>query len=74
MDRNTLNFAAAVLCGVGSVASLLSAAFSRPRDRTALLSSLLGTIGSAAWAAAAYQDLIETRDGERELADRPVTA
>jgi hypothetical protein len=54
---------------VGSFASLLSAVFCRPRDRTALLSSLLGTIGSAAWAAAAYQDMIETRDGELEIAD-----
>ena len=59
MDRNRLNLAAAVLCGIGSLASLLGALTSRNRDRGALLSGLLGTIGSASWAAAAYQDVLE---------------
>ena len=59
MDRNRLNLAAALLCGIGSLASLFGALTSRNRDRGALLSGLLGTIGSVAWAAAAYQDMLE---------------
>ena len=68
MDRNRLNLAAAVLCGIGSLASLLGALTSRNRDRGALLSSLLGAIGSAAWAAAAYQDVLEADRAELETA------
>ena len=59
MDRNRLNLAAAVLCGIGGLASLLGALTARDRSWGAVLSSLLGTIGSAAWAAAAYQDMLE---------------
>jgi hypothetical protein len=69
VDRNTLNLAAAVLCGIGSFASLLTALFGRGgRDRAAVLSSLFGTIGSAVWAAAAYQDVTEERAGRPEIA------
>ena len=70
-DRESLNFAAAVLCTVGSLAALLGAWLAGgPRDataRAAILSGLFGAIGSAAWAAAAYQDKVEA-DAERELA------
>lgn len=62
MDRNRLNLAAAVLCGIGSLASLFGALTSRDRSPGSVLSSLLGTIGSAAWAAAAYQDMLEADD------------
>ena len=41
MDRARLNLAAAVLCGIGSLASLLGALANRNRDRGALLSGLL---------------------------------
>ena len=68
MDRNRLNLAAAVLCGIGSLASLLGALASRSRDRGAVLSSLLGTIGSAAWAAAAYQDMVEADGPDLDVA------
>ncbi len=56
-DRRCLNLVAAVLCGVGSAASLLSARGSR--DRAAMLAGFFGVIGSAAWAAAAYDDLVD---------------
>jgi hypothetical protein len=59
IDRRTLNLVAAVLCGIGSLATLLTAR--GRRDGVAALSGLLGTIGSAAWAAAAYDDLIEAK-------------
>lgn len=62
MGRTRLNLAAAVLCGIGSLASLLGALGSRGRDLGAVLSSLLGTIGSVAWAAADYQDMLEADD------------
>jgi hypothetical protein len=68
-DRNTLNLAAAVLCGIGSFVALLSALFTRGRrDRAALLSGLLGTIGSAAWAMAAYDDMLEANEVELSAA------
>lgn len=57
MNRNTLNLAAAVLCGIGSIATLADASSKR-----AVLSGLFGIIGSAAWAASAYQDLCDERD------------
>jgi len=59
-DRRCLNLVAAVLCGVGSAASLLSARGSR--DRAAMLAGFFGVIGSAAWAAAAYDDLVDARN------------
>jgi hypothetical protein len=59
MDRRTLNLIAAVSCGIGSLAALFEA-----RSARAVLSSLFGVVGSAAWAASAYQDLAEQR-GER---------
>lgn len=67
MDRNRLNLAAAVLCGIGSLASLLAALASGSRERGSVLSSLLGTIGSAAWAAAAYQDMLEAQAAEQQV-------
>ncbi len=57
LDRRTLNLIAAVLCGIGSLATFLTAR----GDRAARLSGLLGTIGSAAWAASAYDDILEAR-------------
>lgn len=59
LDQRTLNLAAAVLCGVGSVIALLSALFGRNRGSGAVLPALLGTVGSAAWAMSAVQDLQE---------------
>lgn len=59
LDQRTLNLAAASLCGIGSVIALLSALFGRNRGSGAVLPSLLGTIGSAAWAMSALQDLQE---------------
>ena len=49
-DKRTLNLAAAVLCGVGSGISLMSALFGRNRGGGAVLPSLLGLAGSIAWA------------------------
>lgn len=64
-DRQTLNFAAAVLCGVGSLAALVdgwsSGGLGRRGSRASIMSGLFGTIGSVAWAVAAYQDLRESR-------------
>ncbi|MEM7092277.1 MAG: hypothetical protein AAF567_04680 [Actinomycetota bacterium] len=62
-DQTTLNLAAAVLCTVGSAASVLASLWAGgPRDgtaRAAMVSGLLGMVGSAAWALAAYQDKLE---------------
>lgn len=57
-DKETLNFVAAVLCGIGSFAAFVAAVGERgDGPRAAVLSGLAGTIGSAAWALAAYQDM-----------------
>lgn len=61
LDKGTLNLAAAVLCGLGSVIALLSALFGRNRGGGTVLPSLLGAVGSAAWAMSALADL---RDDE----------
>lgn len=69
-DRQTLNLAAAVLCGIGSLAALadgLSGGAGNRASRTSLLSGLFGIIGSIAWAMSAYQDREESR-GETDLA------
>ena len=66
MDRIRLKLAAAVLCGIGSLASLLGAL--GKRERGAVLSCLLGTIGSAAWAAAAYQDMLDDEGADVDVA------
>ena len=70
-DRQTLNLAAAVLCGVGSLAALVdglsSGGFGNRVSRAGIMSGLFGTIGSVAWALSAYQDLQESR-GESRLA------
>lgn len=63
-DRHTLNFVAAVLCGVGSIAALsdgLASGGWRRGARASVLSGIFGTIGSIAWAASAYQDLQAAR-------------
>ncbi len=64
-DRQTLNLVAAVLCGVGSLAALAdglsSGGFGNRTSRAGILSGLFGTIGSIAWALAAYQDRQESR-------------
>ncbi len=57
LDQRTLNLAAAVLCGIGAGIGLMSALFGRNRGNGAVLPSLLGVIGSAAWAVSAAQDL-----------------
>ncbi len=59
LDRRTLNLAAPVLCTIGSLVALLAALFGRDTSRSAKLSALLGTVGSAAWAMAAYQDSLD---------------
>ena len=72
IGRQTLNLAAAVLCGVGSFASLIAALLSDgpkgANSRAAVLSGLLGTVGSVAWATAAYQDLAEEREAQLDIA------
>lgn len=67
-DGRTLNFVAAVLCAVGGLASVVSGlvgSSSGMKDanaRATVLSGLFATIGSVAWAASAYQDLVDARD------------
>jgi hypothetical protein len=56
LDRRTLDLAAASLCGIGSAISLLSALFGRNRGNGAVLPSLLGAVGSVAWAMSALRD------------------
>lgn len=56
IDKRTLTLVSPVLSTVGATIGLLSALFGRDRSRTAVLSALLGTIGSAAWLIAALQD------------------
>jgi hypothetical protein len=56
MDRQTLNLLAAVLCGVGSIATLLEA-----RSARSVASGLFGLAGSVAWAASAYREYSERR-------------
>lgn len=56
IDRRTLDLAAPVLCTVGSLVALLAALFSQGKNRSALLSAVLGTVGSAAWTLAALDD------------------
>ena len=66
-----LNFAAAVLCGAGGLATLVAAVASdEPRTtvaRAALASGLLGTVGSIAWALSAYQDLAACQAAATEV-------
>lgn len=52
-DRCSLDVAAPALCTVGSLVALLAALFGAERSKSAVLSALLGTIGSAAWLATA---------------------
>lgn len=60
MNQRVLNLVAAVLCGIGSIATLLEALASDEPKRAQVLSGVFGTIGSIAWAASAYQDLAES--------------
>jgi hypothetical protein len=55
-DQRTLNMAAAGL----SLAAALLALVAGRRDGVARLSGVIAVLGSAAWAAAAYQDLCDT--------------
>ena len=64
MDKQTLNLVAAITCGLGSAVALCSALFGRSRGSGAVLPSLLGVAGSAAWALSAFQDL---QEGEADL-------
>ncbi len=52
-DRASLDLAAPLLCTIGSLIALLAALFGSGRTKSSVLSALLGTIGSAAWLAAA---------------------
>ena len=56
LDQRTLNMAAA---GLSLLAALLAIVGGR-RDGIARLSGVVGLIGSAAWATAAYQDMQES--------------
>ena len=67
LDPRMLNLVAAVLCGIGSLTTLLTAR--GRRDGVAALSGLLGTIGSAAWAMAAYEDLMEASQPMPDVAE-----
>jgi hypothetical protein len=62
IEKDTLNMAAPVLCTIGSFVALLAAVFSRGKNRSAVMSALFGTIGSAAWAMSSLQDAQERRD------------
>jgi hypothetical protein len=70
--RPNLNLAAALLSCVGGLAALVVAVLTRhPKDavsRATMVSSVLGLVASAAWAAAAYQDVAEQRRDEVALA------
>ncbi len=57
-DQRTLNMAAAGL----SLAAGLLAMLAGRRDGIARLSGVIAVLGSAAWAAAAYQDLQRADD------------
>lgn len=57
LDQRTLNLAAAGLSCLASIAALLG----RRRDGLATVSGLIGLIGGAAWAMAAFQDLQDDR-------------
>lgn len=62
-DRRSLNLVAAVLCGIGSLLTLLAAARRKGgRDGVATLSGLFGMIGSAAWAMSALDDTSDEPD------------
>jgi hypothetical protein len=65
IDKRTLNLVAAVTCGLGSGVALLSALFGRNRGGGAVLPSLLGVVGSTAWAMSALQEM---QEGETDLA------
>ncbi len=59
-DSSTINYAAAAISTVGAVAGLASAVLPRgPRDtaaRIAIVSGLIGLIGTIAWLLAARSD------------------
>ena len=59
IDRRTLSLAAPVLSTVGSLVAFVAAVRRRPRSAGNVMSSLLGLVGSAAWAAAAWQESLE---------------
>lgn len=65
LDRQTLNLVAALLCGIGGLAALVdglsSGGWRSGTSRAGVLSGLFATIGSIAWAVAAYQDRQESR-------------
>ena len=60
LDRRSLTLAAPLLCTAGALGGFLSAL----RHRKGVLASMVGLIGSAAWAAAALQDDQEQRAAE----------
>ena len=64
IDKRKLNLVAAVTCGAGSGIALLSALFGRSRGSGTVLPSLLGVVGSAAWAMSALQEM---QEGETDL-------
>lgn len=66
IDPRMLNLIAAVLCGIGSLTTLLTAR--RRRDGVAAMTGLFGTIGSAAWAMSAYDDLTRAGAGSADAA------
>jgi len=57
LDKHTLNLAAAALSAVGALVSLGSALFGRNRGTGAVIPSLLGLAGSAAWVMSALHDV-----------------
>lgn len=66
VNRSQLNFIAATLSGFASFVSFIHAV----RNRDSVLPGLLGTVGSAAWAMAAWQEMQEdpTQGAEAALA------
>ena len=66
LDGRTLNMIAAGLCCVAGITTTISALAGRRAGgagaRSAVLSGLLATIGSASWFASAYQDGVDPLD------------
>lgn len=64
LDGRTLNMIASGLCCVAGISTTISALAGRRAGgagaRSAVLSGLLATIGSAAWFVSAYQDVPDT--------------
>ena len=64
IDTKTLTLVAPVMSVLGAFIGFASALRSGPKRGAAVLSSLLGLIGSTLWLVAAYQDQLDHDDVE----------